>query len=845
MKGFKSFGNRVEMVFGSGYNCILGPNGAGKSNVMDALCFVLGKGSAKELRVEKASNLIYNGGKTKEPAKFAEVSIYFDNTDKKFPMDVAEIKITRIVKQAGVSVYKINDERMTRQQVLDLLSAANIDPDGYNIILQGDIVRLVVMSTVERRQIIEEIAGISIYEEKKNKAMNELQKVDEKINEAEIILKERETYLKELVEKYPSNEVYQLFGDMYECMGDKQKALEFYTKALNISISLIDKFNTASYYSSIGTTYLELNNYKKSLEYYLKSLEISKELDEEEAIASLYRSIGNVYSEITSYEAALNYYLDALEIYKKLNNQPGLSAMYNNIGIIYQNFKENDKALVYFQKSLDIEINLDNEAGQSTAYNNIGTVHDDLGNKSKALEYYNKSLEIDKKFNSEEGISTALNNIGLIHIDIGDYKKAYSFLNQSLEINKKRKDNFSIANNYNNLAKLSIRQKKYTEAKNYLSTSIAISQQIDAKELLIEAYDFLYIIYSEENNFQKALEYFKLYAEMNDSIFSKEANNRIAEMSIKYETENIESENELLRKNNEIHLLQLKRQKNLQRYWIAFTILILALTILGFSQVRLKKKTNDLLESKNNQLKDANNRLSSSEKNLKELNATKDKFFSIIAHDLKNPFQALLGFSETLYTRHNELSGNEIKEYSKIIYESSQNLFNLLGNLLQWSKSQLGSIKMAPEKLNLSNILEEATSLLTLPAEKKNIKLRNNIPYNFTVFADKHIVSTVLRNLVSNAIKFTNEGGEISISSEIKNNEALISVVDNGLGIKPENLDKLFKIDYSYSTKGTNNEQGTGLGLILCKELVEENNGKIWCESTYGKGSTFYFTLPI
>jgi len=663
--------------------------------------------------------------------------------------------------------------------------------------------------------------------------------------------KAMEFYQKSLTARKETNDqvgianVYNNMAMLYSNQGEHEKALEFYTKALNISISLIDKFNTASYYSSIGTTYLELNNYKKSLEYYLKSLEISKELDEEEAIASLYRSIGNVYSEITSYEAALNYYLDALEIYKKLNNQPGLSAMYNNIGIIYQNFKENDKALVYFQKSLDIEINLDNEAGQSTAYNNIGTVHDDLGNKSKALEYYNKSLEIDKKFNSEEGISTALNNIGLIHIDIGDYKKAYSFLNQSLEINKKRKDNFSIANNYNNLAKLSIRQKKYTEAKNYLSTSIAISQQIDAKELLIEAYDFLYIIYSEENNFQKALEYFKLYAEMNDSIFSKEANNRIAEMSIKYETENIESENELLRKNNEIHLLQLKRQKNLQRYWIAFTILILALTILGFSQVRLKKKTNDLLESKNNQLKDANNRLSSSEKNLKELNATKDKFFSIIAHDLKNPFQALLGFSETLYTRHNELSGNEIKEYSKIIYESSQNLFNLLGNLLQWSKSQLGSIKMAPEKLNLSNILEEATSLLTLPAEKKNIKLRNNIPYNFTVFADKHIVSTVLRNLVSNAIKFTNEGGEISISSEIKNNEALISVVDNGLGIKPENLDKLFKIDYSYSTKGTNNEQGTGLGLILCKELVEENNGKIWCESTYGKGSTFYFTLPI
>ncbi len=198
MHGFKSFAKRTEVPFGPKFNCVLGPNGSGKSNILDALCFVLGKSSAKSMRVEKSANLIYNGGKTKKPAPFAEVSIYFDNSTKEFPSDSPEVKITRLVKQNGQGVYKINDETCTRMQILELLSLAKIDPDGYNIILQGDIIKLIDMSPVERRQIIEEIAGISLYEDKKMKAVGELEKVDGRLKEAEIILTERETYLKEL-----------------------------------------------------------------------------------------------------------------------------------------------------------------------------------------------------------------------------------------------------------------------------------------------------------------------------------------------------------------------------------------------------------------------------------------------------------------------------------------------------------------------------------------------------------------------------------------------------------------------------------------------------------------------
>jgi len=198
MHGFKSFANHTELVFGNGFNCILGPNGSGKSNIGDAICFVLGKSSAKGMRAEKGSGLIYNGGKHKEPAGRAEVSIFFDNSKKIFPTEDEIIKISRIIKKNGQSVYKINDKSRTRQQILELLALARIDPDGHNIVLQGDVTKFVDLPPLQKRMIIEEISDIAVYEEKKHKAMNELDKTDERLKEAEIVLTERKTYLKEL-----------------------------------------------------------------------------------------------------------------------------------------------------------------------------------------------------------------------------------------------------------------------------------------------------------------------------------------------------------------------------------------------------------------------------------------------------------------------------------------------------------------------------------------------------------------------------------------------------------------------------------------------------------------------
>ena len=196
--GFKSFAHKTEIPLENKFNVILGPNGSGKSNLGDAICFVLGRLSAKSMRVEKASNLIFNGAKDKKPSSAATVEIAFDNSSKIFPEQAPEVVISRTIKEDSGSVYRINGKKRTRTEVLDLLAAAKINPEGYNIILQGDITRFVDMPPVERRKIIEEISDVTIYEEKKHKALLELQKVDEQFNNAEIILKERKTYLNEL-----------------------------------------------------------------------------------------------------------------------------------------------------------------------------------------------------------------------------------------------------------------------------------------------------------------------------------------------------------------------------------------------------------------------------------------------------------------------------------------------------------------------------------------------------------------------------------------------------------------------------------------------------------------------
>jgi signal transduction histidine kinase len=286
---------------------------------------------------------------------------------------------------------------------------------------------------------------------------------------------------------------------------------------------------------------------------------------------------------------------------------------------------------------------------------------------------------------------------------------------------------------------------------------------------------------------------------------------------------------------------------NLYRYiskpWDkADLILTIREAMKSFTQAKTIYKQNEELKALNSGLE---LKVEERTKELKELNQTKDKFFSIIAHDLKNPFNTLLGFSELLLENMPMYTMEQIEEYISIIFETSRSSYALLENLLDWSRSQTGKIRIKKEVIDFYSMAQENLILLENPALKKEITICNNILPGTFAFADTNMINTVVRNLFSNAIKYSSKGGVITIDCEKLGDRLKVSITDTGVGIKPEVIDNLFRIDVNVSTKGTDNEKGTGLGLLLCKEFVEKNEGRISVRSTLGEGSTFYFTIPI
>lgn len=297
-------------------------------------------------------------------------------------------------------------------------------------------------------------------------------------------------------------------------------------------------------------------------------------------------------------------------------------------------------------------------------------------------------------------------------------------------------------------------------------------------------------------------------------------------------------------------------------FWASYWFIILAISfifllfyafyLLRMQSLRRKKellekeiavRTQELLKT-NKTLEQEVNMRKKTEEELKEANLTKDKFFSIIAHDLKNPFNVLLGLSEILDTDFDFLENVEKKEIVTALRKSTDDLYRLLENLLSWSRAQQGKIEMKPTKIRLSEIIDENIRLLKEQAKAKNINLQSTVIPELHALADYNAITTVVRNLLSNAIKFTNSGGHIDISSESADNLVLIAISDSGTGIEQANMEKLFRIDEQFKREGTMNEKGTGLGLAICKEFTEANNGTLSASSVYGEGSTFTIALP-
>ena len=283
----------------------------------------------------------------------------------------------------------------------------------------------------------------------------------------------------------------------------------------------------------------------------------------------------------------------------------------------------------------------------------------------------------------------------------------------------------------------------------------------------------------------------------------------------------------------------------LKWWFILLEVLVSSAIVIMVYIYLLKSRTNRLLKHQNQQISQANEALRKSEKNLMELNATKDKFFSIISHDLKNPFSSLLSISDLMVDSFNDTEEEDHKAGFKKINQSVKHLLDLLENLLTWSRSQRGRIKYDPVRFNLSNLVQENINLHRLLAERKGIMLLSSQQDEIYAYGDRDMINSVIRNLVTNAVKFTHKDRKVEIQLKAREKNIEVKIVDEGIGIATEQVEKLFRIDEKFKSTGTAGEKGTGLGLIICKEFVEKNGGEITVKSAPGKGSVFSFTVPM
>ncbi|MBN2598566.1 tetratricopeptide repeat-containing sensor histidine kinase [Labilibaculum sp.] len=579
------------------------------------------------------------------------------------------------------------------------------------------------------------------------------------------------------------------------------------------------------------------SNYSNSIKYIEEAIACCVK-DHEKEKADCFNVLGNSLIEIDKYKLSLSAYFTSLNIRNGLKDSLLISSSLNNIGNVYFQMQEYSQALDYYNQSLVLKENANNLQGIAIMYNNIGNVYHKQNDNLKALSSYLKALDIIEFENTIDWKPILLENIGQLYLDCGDINKCMVYYHRALIESERKGDKISIASVKSSLAIAHLRNGDYNTSLSLFEESLVKAKEIGVARIELDCYYYMSELYEKKNNFEKSIQYFRMYDKIRAKISRENNSKEIAEIQARFQLEKIDTENEILKQRNTIQRLEIDKQKTIDLFLFSLGVLILSLFIYSVYISRFRKKHNKLLTEKNKIISDRN-------KSLTSLNATKDKFLSIVAHDLKNPFNAVLGFTDLLIDRYDELEDSMRQEYIEIVHKSALHGSLLLDTLLTWSRSQMGVMEYNPIIINASQLIEEEMEVLEEKAYAKGISLELNEIDASLVYADSDMIRTVIRNLGNNSIKFTKERGRIIFSVKVEEGKAIIGIEDNGVGIRPEDKMKLFNLDSNYSRPGTSNEKGTGLGLILCKDFVEKNGGEIGVESQEGVGSKFWFTLPL
>ncbi|MEQ6120774.1 tetratricopeptide repeat-containing sensor histidine kinase [Reichenbachiella sp. MALMAid0571] len=538
-----------------------------------------------------------------------------------------------------------------------------------------------------------------------------------------------------------------------------------------------------------------------------------------------YVLISSAYSYKGEYDESVEYALKALKNGQAFKDQIVVYDAYANLGIDFMYREDYVKSKGYFEKAKTIATQINEPERIAHSVNNLGLVAYYLGNKDEELRLYEEALTLFKEIDDKEGIGNALLNIGTVYTVMGRYTKAEKLYLQALTIFSEIGYKTAYGNVIQSLSENYLEQGNYAEALKRSEEALRIFLANDNKMDIVYCYELLTKIYARKKDFEHAYIYMEKYHQLSEQIFNEEKSNQIVDLELKYDTETKEQEIELLNQKNQLASTELEAANKEKMYYLIIAILIFIVAGSLFIVYQQRNKANQLLAQKNTQLS--------------QLNATKDRLFGVVAHDLKNPLSAFNSITQSLIDNQASISEEDLKYFLEKLFKSSKELNGLLQNLLEWSMSQSGDLSFQPKTLQVKHLIDAAIEPLKLNLDIKQIHFSKEVDQNLYITADQKMTLTILRNLLSNAIKFTPLGGNITVKAYEKDEDVVIKVSDSGIGIDNHDLEKIFHHGTNYNQIGSSSEKGTGLGLVLCKELIDRQSGDISVESQLGEGSTF------
>ncbi|MGD8780607.1 MAG: tetratricopeptide repeat-containing sensor histidine kinase [Ignavibacteria bacterium] len=593
-------------------------------------------------------------------------------------------------------------------------------------------------------------------------------------------------------------------------------AIQLGNEARKICREINNKSLEAKAANFLGVVYTNMGANENALSLHESALKLAKESKDSIQIAYSYNNVGGIYRLKNDVTNSLENIQKAISIFEAQNERRGLAYCYINIGRLYKDQNNYENSYKYFNDALELVKSINGEDMEARILLDIANLSLESGDNKKAIESFKELEEKYKKLNYLKGLAEVWTGYSMLYYKNGGYGLALNHALNALRLHRQISNINGEINTLNHISSIHLKKKNFLQSKNYLDTAFKKVKEINDAPLLAELNNSYYNFYKEQNDYPTALKFYEAYNKIKDSIYTNEEMTRLVEL---------ESLIKIERSEKEKHLLQtdLDNQIRQRKFFLLTGVLLLAIIITLFVGYKEKKKLNEELETSNR---------------------IKDKIFKIISNDLREPCNAIFGSVDLLKNHYNELTEREKRESIESIGRSVKSSFALLDNLLAWSKAQKKELLYKPSQIGLKEIIRSTLELAEQSIRRKNISVTVNIQENYKIFADQQMIYTIIRNLLFNSIKFTNQNGSIDLLAKQKGVLDIIEIKDDGIGMDNETVKDIFSLNKKVSARGNSEENGSGIGLILCKEFIDYHNGSIEVKSTKGIGTKFSIVLP-